>query len=79
VTSTVHDRMPVILDSTDYDLCLDPAMTKVEVVADVLKPYRADLMRSYPVSPRVNHVANDDAACSFSVELGPSPSQSSLF
>jgi putative SOS response-associated peptidase YedK len=79
VTSLVHNRMPVILDGTDYDLWLDPAMTEVEVVNDMLKPYRADLMRSYPVSPRVNHVANDDAECSAPVELTPTQSQSRLF
>jgi putative SOS response-associated peptidase YedK len=79
VTSLVHDRMPVILDRADYDLWLDPAMTKVEVVIDMLKPYRADLMRSYPVSQRVNRVANDDADCSARVQLSPTPSQSSLF
>ena len=77
VTSLVHDRMPVILDRTDYDLWLDPAMTTVEAVTDMLKPYRADLMRSYPVSPRVNHVANDDAECS--IPVSPVPSQSNLF
>ena len=79
VTSAVHDRMPVILDPDCYDLWLDPAMTKVDVVTDMLKPNRADLMRSYPVSPRVNHVASDDADCSAPIELIPTPSQSSLF
>ena len=79
VTSTIHDRMPVILDRADYDLWLDPAMTKVEAVTDMLKPYRADLMRSYPVSPRVNHVANDDAECSAPVIVTPPDTQSSLF
>jgi len=78
LTSTVHDRMPVILDATDYDLWLDPAMATIEAVTDLLKPYPADRMRSYPISPRVNHVANDDAACSTPVELTPTM-QTSLF
>ena len=69
VTSAVHERMPVILDRTDYDLWLDPGMTRVEVVGDLLKPYNARLMRCYPVSPRVNHVANDDEDCSSRVEV----------
>jgi putative SOS response-associated peptidase YedK len=69
VTSTVHDRMPVILDRDNYDLWLDPGMMNVEAVSDLLKPYDARTMRSYPVSTRVNHVANDDAECSASVEL----------
>jgi putative SOS response-associated peptidase YedK len=35
----------------------------------LLKPYDARLMRCYPVSTRINHVANDDAECSAPVEL----------
>jgi putative SOS response-associated peptidase YedK len=69
VTSAVHDRMPVILDPDCYDLWLDPGMHDVRVVSDMLKPFDARLMRSYPVSSRVNHVANDDGACSTPVEL----------
>lgn len=69
VTSAVHDRMPVILDRHSYDLWLDPGMTNVAAVSEMLKPYVARTMRSYPVSARVNHVANDDAECSTPVEL----------
>ena len=69
VTSPVHDRMPVILDPDSYDLWLDPGMHDVRVVSDMLKPFDARLMRAYPVSSRVNHVANDDEACSTPVEL----------
>jgi putative SOS response-associated peptidase YedK len=77
VTSSVHDRMPVILDRDNYDLWLDPGMMNVEAVSDLLKPYDARKMRSYPVSPRVNHVANDDAECSTPVE--PTETQADLF
>jgi putative SOS response-associated peptidase YedK len=79
VASSVHDRMPVILDRGDYDLWLDPAMTKVEAVSDLLKPYDSRTMRSYPVSSRVNHVANDDAECSLPVELTSIQTQTTLF
>jgi hypothetical protein len=64
VTSSVHDRMPVILDPDTYDLWLDPGMTNVEAISEMLKPYDAGLMRCYPVSTRINYVANDDAGCS---------------
>jgi putative SOS response-associated peptidase YedK len=63
------DRMPVILDPDGYDLWLDPGMRDMRVVSDLLKPFDARLMRCYPVSTRVNQVANDDAACSAPVEL----------
>jgi putative SOS response-associated peptidase YedK len=69
VTSAVHDRMPVVLDPDSYDLWLDPGMTKVEAVSELLKPCDARLMRRYPVSMRINHVANDDEECSAPAEL----------
>lgn len=77
VTSAVHDRMPVILDPDGYDLWLDPGIQNVAAVAELLKPYDARLMRSYPVSTRVNHVANDDEECSRPVEVAEP--QSKLF
>ena len=61
--------MPVILDPDSYDLWLDPGMKDANAASDVLKPYYARLMRCYPVSTRINHVANDDADCSAPVEL----------
>jgi putative SOS response-associated peptidase YedK len=69
VTSAVHDRMPVILDPDTYDLWLDPGMQDAAVVSELLKPYDARFMRSYPVSTRINHVANDDEECSRHVEV----------
>jgi putative SOS response-associated peptidase YedK len=68
-TAPVHDRMPVILDPDAYELWLDPGMTHVDAASDLLKPYDARQMRSFPVSCRINHVANDDATCSAPVEL----------
>jgi putative SOS response-associated peptidase YedK len=64
--------MPVILEPDNYDLWLDPGMTKVDVVIDMLKPFDARLMRSFPVSNRVNHAANDDAECSTPIKIAQS-------
>jgi putative SOS response-associated peptidase YedK len=69
--------MPVILGKDDYDVWLDPGMQNVAAVSELLKPFDARLMRCYPVSTRVNHVANDDAECSRPVEIAPI--QSGLF
>ena len=69
VASAIHDRMPVIFDPDSYDLWLDPGMTKVEALSDLLKPCDARLMRCYPISTRINHVANDDEGCSRPVEV----------
>ncbi len=75
VTSAVHDRMPVILDPDSYDLWLDPGMTNVQVIAELLKPYSAEPMRSYPVSTRINNVGNDDEECSRPVEIAEAQNQ----
>jgi len=75
VTSAIHDRMPVILDRDSYDLWLDPGMQNVASISELLKPYDAGLMRSYPISSRINHVVNDDEECSRPVEIA----QNSLF
>jgi putative SOS response-associated peptidase YedK len=77
VTSAIHDRMPVILDPESYDLWLDRGMTNAEVVSELLKPYDAPLMRTFAVSTRINHVANDDEECSRPVE--PVETQDRLF
>ena len=60
---------PVILDPDGYELWLDPGMTDVSAASELLKPYDAGLMRCYPISTRINHVANDDEECSAPVEL----------
>ena len=69
VTSTVHDRMPVILDPGSYDLWLDPGMQNVAAISELLKPDDARFMRCNPVSTRINHVGNDDEECSQRVEI----------
>lgn len=54
----IHDRMPVILREEDYARWLgeepDPR--------DLLKPFPSDAMVKWPISTRVNSVANDDPA-----------------
>jgi putative SOS response-associated peptidase YedK len=77
VTSAVHDRMPVILDPDSYDIWLDPGMRNVTTASELLKPYDVRLMGCYPISTRINHVANDDEECSAPVELAQI--QNSLF
>jgi len=69
VTSAIHDRMPVILRKDDYDVWLDPGMQDVAAISEMLMPYDARLMRCYPVSTRINHVANDDEECSRQIEV----------
>jgi putative SOS response-associated peptidase YedK len=50
ITSAVHDRMPVILDQDAYVLWLDPGITDVHAISELLKPYDGRRMRCYPVA-----------------------------
>jgi hypothetical protein len=54
-----------------------PGMTNVTAASELLKPYDARLMRCYPVSTRINHVANDEEE--FSEPAQPAEIQNSLF
>jgi putative SOS response-associated peptidase YedK len=54
----IHNRMPVILHRQDYDRWLtvaDPANLPV----DLLRPYLAEEMKSWPVSRDVGNVRNN--------------------
>jgi len=77
ITATIHDRRPVILHPDTYDIWLDPGMQNVAAISELLKPFDARLMRCYPVSTRLNHVANDDPEYSRRVE--PVQAHNSLF
>jgi putative SOS response-associated peptidase YedK len=74
----VHDRMPVILPPTNYDLWLDPEFRDLAATTEMLKPYDAGQMRRYAVSRRVNSVMNDDCECSEPIEVS-GPRQAGLF
>lgn len=57
----IHDRMPVILDPSDYDRWLDSAQPP-EAAQSLLVPYPGP-MTVVPVSHAVNNVGNDDPRC----------------
>ncbi len=59
----IHDRMPVIVAPPDYARWLDPAVQQSEAVVPLLRPYPAEEMEAYAVSPRVNSPARDDEGC----------------
>jgi hypothetical protein len=46
-----HDRMPVMLERPAFEQWLDPAEQDAEALAWMRRPYRADAMRAYSVSP----------------------------
>jgi len=59
----VHNRMPVILHPADYQSWLDPQEIKPEALQELLKPFPADQMTSYPVSTYVNSPQNNSPQC----------------
>lgn len=58
VVAPLHDRMPVILESLNYDTWLDTQRDP----AELLRPYPIDEIVTWPVSSRVNKPENDDSS-----------------
>jgi putative SOS response-associated peptidase YedK len=63
VLAPIHDRMPVILPSTEYDRWLDTSLKDTDSLTPLLVPFPPDEMLAFPVSPRVNTPALDDMGC----------------
>ncbi|MBW4562176.1 MAG: SOS response-associated peptidase [Mojavia pulchra JT2-VF2] len=59
----IHDRMPVILSPDDYNLWLDPEVQTPDVLQQLLRPYPAEAMTSYPVSTLVNKPQHNTPEC----------------
>jgi putative SOS response-associated peptidase YedK len=57
LVAPIHDRMPVILASKDYDRWLSPVELDPR---DLLKPYPSEPLTMWPISTRVNSPENDD-------------------
>ena len=62
LAKTVHDRMPVIVDGTDFALWLNPA-GKLEQCQALLRPYAGEGMEAYPVTSFVNNPRNQGSQC----------------
>ena len=63
--------MPVILSRDAEPLWLDASVNDAGLLANVLRPYPADAMDAYEVSPLVNSAANDSTEVLARVGLGP--------
>jgi putative SOS response-associated peptidase YedK len=61
-TRDIHDRMPVILDESDYDEWLDPKLQDGEELQHLLVPYEGKLATD-EVTRFVNNPRNDDPRC----------------
>jgi putative SOS response-associated peptidase YedK len=63
VAGAVHDRMPVILGKQARTLWLDPEVEDVAALQELLRPYPAEEMVVYRVSPVVNKAGNEGPEC----------------
>jgi len=61
--STLHNRMPVILDKQNFGDWLNPTPQKPENLIHLIQPFPADRMSAYPVSTLVNAPGNDRSEC----------------
>lgn len=58
VLRPVHDRMPVILATEDYELWLDDDLRKSSLREELLRPFTASEMEGYPIGLSVNSPYN---------------------
>jgi putative SOS response-associated peptidase YedK len=61
--SEVHHRMPAILTKEAEQIWLDPSVTGELSLIRILRPYPAEKMTIYEVSPLVNSPRNDNNDC----------------
>lgn len=62
-TNAVHDRMPVILNSSDYGLWLDSTVCPREQLEELLCPAPSELLVLDRVSTYVNQARNEGPQC----------------
>jgi putative SOS response-associated peptidase YedK len=60
---TIHDRMPVILHPTEFDLWLDRTVNDQYELKRVFQPYPSDVMQIWPVSLVVNNSRHESSEC----------------
>ena len=69
--ATVHHRMPTFLPSDRWNRWLDPSLTtafEIRALMELEKP--AAGLRAYPVSSKVNSIANNGPELMIQIELG---------
>jgi len=55
----IHDRMPMLVEPQNWDRWLDPQLTDVEPLLELLVPAAPGRLEAYPVSTEVNDVRNN--------------------
>jgi putative SOS response-associated peptidase YedK len=60
IAKEIHDRMPLVLDDASLAAWLDPDLVERDAIRAAVRHLEADALTAWPVSLRVNRVANDD-------------------
>ena len=61
--SDMHDRMPVILEPSDYSLWINPDVSDDGQLTHLLKPLADDMLQRWPVSTAINRPGLDTPDC----------------
>jgi putative SOS response-associated peptidase YedK len=86
LVARIHNRMPVMLSREAAHQWLTPGPLTKDALAPYAVPFPAELLRSYPVNPRLNSVREDSAAIAapanlndFAADRQASSAQGELF
>lgn len=60
VAKEIHDRMPLVLADDCLEAWLDPELVERDTIRAAVHHLEAEALTAWPVSTRVNRVANDD-------------------
>ena len=63
LVSSIHDRMPMILQPADYKLWLDPEISGRGNILPLLRQYSSQEMEAFPVGTIVNNPKTEDPRC----------------
>jgi len=71
--AAIHDRMPVVIQPSDYARWLDCRTQEPRDVADLMRPAEPGLFEAIPISDKVNKVANSGPEIQVPVAAGEAP------
>jgi len=63
LVATLHDRMPVLLSSSEYDQWLDRSITDPQQLQGMYTPYPAEPLQAILISPLINNARHDSPDC----------------
>jgi putative SOS response-associated peptidase YedK len=63
LAKTVHNRMPCIIHPNGYAVWMDRKADDPDDVLQMVRPYEADCMETFPISTYVNDAHHDGPEC----------------